>query len=104
MKTLHLLANLHVTTLDFLDKTKPPVPNPEPTEPPGKIADNISMILAWGLWLLTAVCVAGIFAAAASMAIARHRGDTPHLSRLGWVLGACVLAGSASAIVAAFLS
>ncbi|MGC9670956.1 hypothetical protein ACNTMW_30965 [Planosporangium sp. 12N6] len=78
------------------------VPDPGTGEaPPG--ADKLIKLLRWVAYLATAACVAGILYSASRMAIAHRRGDDTNVAQLGWVLGACILIGSASGIVAALV-
>ncbi|MFD7502279.1 hypothetical protein [Streptomyces sp. NPDC059850] len=70
--------------------------------PPG--ADDLLQVLRWVAWSVTALCVAGIFGVASRMAIDHSRGGgREHARGLGFVLGACVLVGSASGIVGALV-
>ncbi|MCF3960248.1 hypothetical protein [Streptomyces fuscigenes] len=70
--------------------------------PPG--ADGLLTVLRWVAWSVTALCVAGLFATAARMAVDHSRGGArEHVRGLGFVLGACVLVGSASGIVSALV-
>ncbi|EST26872.1 MULTISPECIES: hypothetical protein [Streptomyces] len=70
--------------------------------PPG--AEDLLKILRWVAWTVTILCVAGIFGVAARMAVDHSRGGgRDHARGLGFVLGACLLLGSASGIVGAFV-
>ncbi|MEU9451756.1 hypothetical protein [Streptomyces sp. NPDC048277] len=70
--------------------------------PPG--ADGLLTVLRWVAWSVTALCVAGIFGVAARMAVDHSRGGGgEHVRGLGFVLGACLLVGSASGIVSALI-
>lgn len=73
------------------------------TQPPG--TQGLTTILSWGAWLVAFLCVAGILVVAGTMAVAHHRGGdgAQSASRLGWVLGACVLGASASALAGALI-
>ncbi|GAB3866197.1 hypothetical protein ACN26Z_00410 [Verrucosispora sp. WMMD703] len=82
-----------------------PVPNPGGgVAPPGVAGSGVLLILQWIAWLAVAACVAGMLYTAAKMAISHRRGDDTNVSQLGWVFGACVLIGSASAIVGALVN
>ena len=49
---------------------------------------------------LSPICVLGILIAGAMMAVGQRRGEGgEHAARLGWVLAACIVIGSASALV-----
>lgn len=78
------------------------VPNPgQGTAPPG--SSGILTILKWGAWGVFVCCVGGVLYSAAKMAFSHSQGGYggQHQSQLLWVLAACVIAGSASAIVGA---
>ena len=79
------------------------VPDPgRGSQPPG--SGGIVTIIKWAAWIGLAVCVLGVIIAGASMAIASRRGDGgEHMSKLGWVLGGCIIIGSASGLVGAVL-
>lgn len=80
------------------------VPDPgQGTAPPG--SGGITTILSWAAWVVFALCVVGVLSVAGAMAVAHRRGSGgEHASSLGWVLGACIVAGSASAIVGGVLA
>jgi hypothetical protein len=78
-------------------------PNPPPAPPAGDVGADIQTVIGWVMWLAIAACVAGIIITAARMAIAHRRGGDADVAQLGWVLGACILIGSAAAIVNAFV-
>ena len=70
--------------------------------PPG--AAKLTTILQWVAWGVFAVCVGGVLISAAKLAHAHNQGyggASQHTTSLVWTLVACVIAGSASAIVAA---
>jgi hypothetical protein len=70
--------------------------------PPG--AEDLLKVLRWVAWSVTALCVAGIFGVAARMAVDHGRGGgREHARGLSFVLGACLLVGSASGIVGALV-
>lgn len=71
--------------------------------PPG--SDKLTTLVGYVAWAVFALCVVGVLMAAGQMAVAQHRGggSGEHASRLGWVLAACVVAGSASALVGALV-
>lgn len=79
------------------------VPNPgQGTKPPG--SDGIVKILSWAAWVGVVVCVLGVIIAGATMAIQHRRGEGGEsMARLGWVLGGCIVIGSASALVGALV-
>ncbi|WP_420116578.1 hypothetical protein [Micromonospora sp.] len=70
--------------------------------PPG--SDKITTVVNWVAWIVFAACVVGLLICAAKMAI-QHRqgGGGEHGSNLGWVMGACILGGTAGALVGALV-
>ncbi|MFG1955048.1 hypothetical protein [Micromonospora sp. NPDC048830] len=81
----------------------PVVPDPGSGVAPPEVADKVLTILQWIAYLATAACVGGLLYTAAKMALAHRRGDDTNVSQLGWVFAACLLIGSASAIVSALI-
>lgn len=79
------------------------IPNPgNGAQPPG--TKGFQTILQWAAWIGLAVCVLGVIIAGGSMAVASRRGEGgEHMSRLGWVLGGCIVIGAASGLVGAVL-
>lgn len=79
------------------------VPNPKGgSKPPGW--GDLVKILRWVFLGVTVLCVAGILMVAGKMALAHNRGESrEHMGSLGMVLGACILAGSASGLVSALI-
>ena len=68
------------------------------TPPPG--ADKLDKVIDWVRWIAFSICVLGILIAGAMMAVGQRRGEGgEHAARLGWVLAACVVIGSASLLV-----
>ena len=71
---------------------------PASVQPPGTA--GLLTVLGWGSWIVTLVCIAGIFAVAAKMAFSHRRGEgSEAVGQLGWVMGACVLIAAAGPIV-----
>ncbi|WP_193614286.1 TrbC/VirB2 family protein [Nocardioides lijunqiniae] len=73
----------------------------DPTpELPGDLQGKLNSLLGMGMGLAIFACIAGLIICAALMAIASRRGSLEdHMGRLGAVMAACVLIGSASSIV-----
>lgn len=70
--------------------------------PPAAVAEKLRMLMDWAAWTATSVCVIGVFAAGGRMALNHRRGEGgEHATGLAWVAIACILIGSASAIVGA---
>lgn len=71
---------------------------PTPVQPPGTA--GLATLLNWALWLVTFAAVIGVFITAGSMMLAHKRGEgSEQAAKLGWVLGGCVAAAGATAIV-----
>lgn len=75
------------------------VPDPgQGTPPPGSA--QITTVLGWVAWIVFACCVGGVLFCAGKMAVSHRRGEGgEHATGLAYTLGACIVAGSASAIV-----
>ncbi|MGW1807161.1 hypothetical protein [Streptomyces sp. NPDC002078] len=66
--------------------------------------EGLTTILQWLAWIVCAACVAGLLIVAGRMAVMHQRGEGgQHMTGLAYVLGACILVGSASAIVGALV-
>ncbi len=79
------------------------VPQPEAKMPDW--ARGFTTILNWASWFALGVCVLGVIISGGAMALASRRGEGgEHATRLGWVLAACVVIGSASGIVSGVLA
>ncbi|MEW2383665.1 hypothetical protein AB0873_16465 [Micromonospora sp. NPDC047707] len=79
------------------------MPDPGSGEAPPEVGEKVLTILRWIAYLATAACVGGLLYTAAKMALAHRRGDDTNVSQLGWVFAACMLIGSASAVVSALI-
>ncbi|GIJ75745.1 hypothetical protein SAMN05443287_103628 [Micromonospora phaseoli] len=77
------------------------VPTPDTDgELPDGLADRVSQVLGLISWGGTAAGVVGILITGAVMAISHKRGESSeHMSRLGMVLGGCILVAMAGPIV-----
>ncbi|MFH8350470.1 hypothetical protein [Streptomyces sp. NPDC018045] len=97
------LVSAHAGTLHHMIELAAP-PNPGAGQaPPG--SEKLLTILRWVAWGVSFACVLGVLTCAAKMAISHRRGEGgEHATSLGWVLGACFLAGSASGLVGMILS
>ena len=68
--------------------------------PPG--SDKIQTVIKWVAWIVFALGVAGLLIVAGRMMIKHKRGEGEEAaSGLVWVVGGCIIAASAGAIVAA---
>lgn len=75
------------------------VPNPGRKAPPD-LAGKVDTVLGIVAWAGTAAGVLGVLITGAMMAVSLKRGESSeHMSRLGMVLGGCVLVATAGPIV-----
>ncbi|GIJ24999.1 hypothetical protein Vqi01_01610 [Micromonospora qiuiae] len=76
-----------------------PKPNSDGTLPEG-LADKVEQALGLVSWGGTAMGVLGVLITGAVMAISHKRGESSeHMSRLGMVLGGCILVSLAGPLV-----
>ncbi|MEW2353742.1 hypothetical protein [Spirillospora sp. NPDC029432] len=77
-------------------------PNQAPV--PEELKNKVRVLLGFVAWTVTGLCVAGVLMVGGRMAVMHRRGEGgEHASGLAWVGGACVLVGSAAAIVGAIV-
>ncbi|MFF4354385.1 hypothetical protein [Streptomyces sp. NPDC001530] len=75
------------------------VPQPV-SNAPGELTGKVNKVLGIAAWAGTAAGVAGVLITGAMMAISVKRGESSeHMSRLGMVLGGCVLVATAGPLV-----
>ncbi|WP_089102047.1 hypothetical protein [Streptomyces hyaluromycini] len=74
---------------------------PQPTrDAPGELTAKVNTVLGIAAWAGTAAGVAGVLVTGAMMALSVKRGESSeHMSRLGMVLGGCVLVATAGPLV-----
>jgi type IV secretory pathway VirB2 component (pilin) len=66
--------------------------------PPG--SEQFNKVIGWVTWIAFSICLLGVVIAGAMMAVGQRRGEGgEHAARLGWVLAACIVIGSASLLV-----
>jgi hypothetical protein len=71
---------------------------PVASEPPGM--KSISSIMGWAKWVALAVCILGLVAAGAMMAINSRRGEGgEHVGRIGMALGGVIVISAAGSLV-----
>lgn len=93
--TLHALADAGQNVL-----LAAPDPSKGGGNPPGW--DKLTTVLHWVFQVVTVLCVAGVLIVGGRMAVTYRRGDGgEHMGGLAAVMFACVLVGSASALVTA---
>ena len=74
------------------------IPNPDPIQPPG--TEGFTAVMGWAKWVALAVCILGLIAAGAMMAIQSRRGEGgEHVGKIGMALGGVILISAASALV-----
>ena len=79
------------------------VPDPNPVQPPG--TEGFTSIMGWAKWVALAVCVLGLIAAGALMAIQSRRGEGgEHVGRIGMALGGVIVISAAGALVGFLVS
>ncbi|GGL84397.1 hypothetical protein GCM10010095_81470 [Streptomyces anthocyanicus] len=75
------------------------VPVPK-REAPESLTTKVNTVLGLVAWAGTAAGVAGVLITGAMMAISVKRGESSeHMSRLGMVLGGCILVATAGPII-----
>lgn len=92
---LHSVASLptHVSLVPMEGPTLPGA-----SEPPGM--KSISSIMGWAKWVALAVCILGLVAAGAMMAINSRRGEGgEHVGRIGMALGGVIVISAAGSLV-----
>ncbi len=84
----------------IINALTPGIYNPGTGSAPADLAGKVHLLMDIIAWGATSACVTGVAIVAAMMALAHQRGTgSQHLSSLGYVLGACVLIGTAGPIV-----
>lgn len=74
------------------------LPNPDAIQPPG--TEGFTAILGWAKWIALAVCILGLFAAGAFMAVQSRRGEGgEHVGRIGMSLTGVIVISAAVALV-----
>lgn len=74
------------------------LPDPAPTQPPG--TEGLTAILGWAKWVALAVCIFGLFAAGAMMAVQSRRGEGgEHVGKIGMALAGVIVISAAVALV-----
>ena len=75
-------------------------PQPAPDGERRRAPSKLKKVLSWVTWIAFTICILGIVIAGAMMAVGQRRGEGgEHAARLGWVLAACIVIGSATALV-----
>jgi hypothetical protein len=91
MSALHTVAHAATDLLSAL-------PDPDADAPPG--SDKFEKLIGWAKWISLTVCILGLFAAGALMAIQSRRGEGgEHVGKIGMVLGGVIVISVATALV-----
>ncbi|MEV7345455.1 hypothetical protein [Streptomyces sp. NPDC093544] len=95
------LLSLSVAGHNYLADGETASAVPQPTSgAPDKLADAVNVVLGIAAWAGTVAGVAGVLITGIMMAVSMKRGESSeHFSRLGMVLGGCVLVSTAGPIV-----
>lgn len=64
---------------------------------------GVQTVISYVSWVAAAVCLIGLIAAGAVLAVSYQRGNTEHAGRLGGVATGCLIVGGASTIVGALI-
>ena len=84
--------------LAVLASTQAGLPDPAPIQPPG--TEGLTAILGWARWVALAVCILGLFAAGALMAVSSRRGEGgEHVGKIGMALAGVIVISAAVALV-----
>ena len=73
--------------------------NPQPV--PG--TDKFQTIIGWSAWIAAGLCLIGLIATGATLAVSYHRGTNEHVGRLAGVAAGCLIVGGASTVVGALV-
>ncbi|GAB3306096.1 hypothetical protein [Pseudoclavibacter terrae] len=77
------------------------IPDSPPIQPPG--TEGVSTLLGWVKWIALAICVLGLIAAGALMAIQSRRGEGgEHAGKIGMALGGVIIISAATSLVGFF--
>lgn len=74
------------------------VPDPAPVQPPG--TEGFTALMGWAKWVALAVCILGLIAAGALMAVQSRRGEGgEHVGKIGMALGGVIVISAAASLV-----
>jgi hypothetical protein len=95
---MSVLSSLTLTAQHLAVALPAEVPNPAPIQPPG--TEGFVTIMGWAKWVCLSVCVLGLFAAGALMAVQSRRGEGgEHAGKIAMSLGGVVVISAAGALV-----
>jgi hypothetical protein len=75
--------------------------NSNPHAIPG--VSNLQTVIGYTAWGATALCLIGLIAAGAVMAVSYHHGSNEHMGKLGSVVAGCLIVGAAAPIAGSLL-
>lgn len=74
------------------------LPDPDAVQPPG--TEGFTTIMGWAKWVALAVCILGLIAAGALMAIQSRRGEGgEHVGKIGMALGGVIVISAGASLV-----
>lgn len=74
------------------------IPDSEPVQPPG--LERITTLIGWAKWVALAICLLGLLAAGALMAINARRGEGgENVGRIGFALGGVIVISAAASLI-----
>ncbi|GAA4193475.1 hypothetical protein GCM10022219_15300 [Microbacterium oryzae] len=95
---MSMLATVLATGSDLLTAVPLGIPNPDPVQPPG--TEGFNTVMGWAKWVALAVCILGLFAAGALMAINSRRGEGgEHVGKIGMALAGVIVISAAAALI-----
>ncbi len=100
---MSIALTLTQAATDFVALLPLQVPDPNPVQPPG--TEGFTSIMGWAKWVALAVCVLGLIAAGALMAIQSRRGEGgEHVGKIGMALGGVIVISAAGSLVGFLVS
>jgi hypothetical protein len=79
------------------------LPDVNPSAPPG--TEGFTAIMGWAKWIALAVCILGLMAAGAMMAIQSRRGEGgEHVGKIGMALAGVIVISAAATLVGFLVS
>lgn len=107
------LSSVHTALVNrYLAAAEPPpadapvdAPPTVTRQAPGELSAAVETVLGIAGWLGTAAGVAGVMITGTMMAVSMKRGESSeHFSRLGMVLGGCILVSTAGPVIEWFFN
>ena len=96
---MNALHSALIATTNFLFA----LPDPDAIQPPG--TEGFTALMGWAKWVALAVCILGLFAAGALMAVQSRRGEGgEHVGKIGMALAGVIIISAAAALVGFLVS